>query len=85
MKVPIENDHDVVIGKLAGKMCTTKKSQVTSNATADKPMTQKYGFTILDEIDALPLTIKIDFTAFLLFNTCYIFVNLVYWVNCTFN
>ena len=85
MKVPTENDHDVVTGKLAGKMCTTKESQVTSNGPANKPKTQKYGCTILDEIDALTLTTKIDFSTFLLFNICYILVNVVYWVKCTYN
>ena len=82
LKALIEKDRDAVLDKTARKMCTT---QVTSNGSNDKPIQQKsfYGYTILEEIDALPLTTKIDFTAFLLFNVCYILVNLVYWLYCT--
>ena len=86
MKSSMEKDRNVVLGQDAGKVCTTRGSRVTSNAASDEPITKKsyYGNTILDEFDALPLTTKIDFTSFFLFNICYILVNLVYWVHCTF-
>ena len=85
MKSSIEKDRDIVLGKDAGKGCTIQGSQVTSNAANDEPITQKSycGTTLLHEFDALPLTTKIDFTSFLVFNICYILVNLVYWVHCT--
>ena len=87
IKALIQKDRDFVLEKHAGKVSTTQESQVISNGTDDEPIRQNshHGYKIFDEIDALPLTTKIDFTAFLLFNICYILVNLVYWLYCTFD
>ena len=87
IKASLENDRADVVRKHAGKIGATQGSTITLNGTNDEPRRHKPGFwsTILDEIYELPLTTKIDFSTFLLFNTCYFLVNLIYWPYCIFH
>ena len=87
IKASLENDRDDVARKRAGKIGATQGSTITFNGTNDEHIRHNsYCWsTILDDIHALPLTTKIDFSAFLLFNICYLLVNLIYWPYYTFH
>ena len=87
IKDTIENDQDAVVGKVAGKVRTTQGSKITLNAADDEfgRQTSCCCLTICNEFHTLPLTTKIDFSSFLLYNICYFLVNLIYWLYYTFN
>ena len=81
IKDTIENDQDAVVGKVAGKVCTTQVSKITLNATdhQSERQTSHHCLAVCDVFDTLPLTTRIDFSSFALFNICYFLVNLIYW------